>query len=424
MSRLLAFAASGWILFGALFLVGTSGAAAEPEEKAKDPMVGPSPKDPEAGDIGTRLRAHVDFLAGPELKGRDEWADRKKAADYVAKAFEQAGFQPLPGRTSYFVDHGSVGQAGAPSQPEARNVCAWWPEPPKTAKEAGEYVLLTAHYDHLGAKAGKVYPGADDNASGVAVMLEVARTFVGREALVLRIKPLPRAFCLVAFDREEDGLIGSRRFAAEPPVPLEKCALFLTMDQMGRSLADLEPGLLFLMGAEHCAWLDKTVQGAATEEGIRRCILGIDFQPPTGYSDYVAFQEAKIPFLFVSTGACGHYHQPGDTPEKLDYPRMVQHTTWVRDLMGKALAAEEPFVWKDPGEPRLEEIQTVRHLVGLAVPKMEAMGVPQMMRTMVANFLVKLDEILARGKVTADERTFVRNTARTLFQQAVMLQPR
>lgn len=411
------------LVIGALLVGGRSGADAAPEEppapKAKDPATGPNPKDPEAGDVGTRLRAHVDFLAGPELKGRGAWEDRKKAADHVAKGFEQAGFRPLPGRTGYFVDH-----EGTPEQGTVRNVCGWWPEPPKSAKDVGEYVLLSAHYDHLGVRDGKVYPGADDNASGVAVLLEAARTFVAREALVLRIKPLPRALCLVAFDLEERGLVGSRKFAAEPPVPLEKCALFVTMDQMGRSLADLEPGLLFLMGSEHCGWLEKTVQAAATEEGIRRCILGIDFQPPTGWSDYVPFQERKIPFLFVSTGACGHYHQPGDTPEKLDYPRMVQHTTWVRDLVGRALAAEEPFVWKEPGEPRLEEVQTIRHLVGLSVPKMETMGVPDGIKLMVTKFLAYLDEILARGKVTPEERTAVRNQARTLFQMAVALQPR
>jgi hypothetical protein len=403
----------------ALLVVGTTGAVAAPGEKDKDPMGAPNPKDPEAGGIGAALRKHVDFLAGPDLKGRGAWEDRKKAADYVAKGFEQAGFKPLPGRTSYFVDHG-----GTPEQPEIRNVCAWWPEPPKTAKEAGDYVLLSAHYDHLGVRNGNVYPGADDNASGVAVMLEAARTFVGREALVLRIKPLPRALCLVAFDLEEKGLIGSRRFAAEPPVPLEKCTLFLTMDQMGRSLADLEPGLLFLMGSEHCACVERSVLNTTVEQGIRRCILGIDFQPPTGYSDYVAFQEKKVPFLFISTGACGHYHQPGDTPEKLDYPRMVQHTTYVRDLTTLALGAEEPFAWKDPGEPRIQEIQTVRDLVGLAVPKMETMGVPDGIKLMVTNFLKYVEDIIARGKVTPDERTAVRDQGRRLFQMAVALQPR
>jgi Zn-dependent M28 family amino/carboxypeptidase len=272
-----------------------------------------------------------------------------------------------------------------------------------------------------------IYPGADDNASGVAVMLEAARTFTGREALVLRTKPLPRALCLVAFDLEEyqpaaqQGLLGSRRFVAEPPVPLEKCALFLTMDQMGRSLADLEPGLLFLMGSEHAEWLAKDLRERPVADGIRKLILGIDFQPPTGYSDYVAFQEKKIPFLFISTGACGHYHQPGDTPDLLDYPRMSQHVTFVRDLVGTALAQEAQPVWRDPPEPMLDEIVAVRGLVGLAVAKLETMEVPPMMKTMVGNFQTFLDKIIAKGTVTPEERKAVRGTATMLFQQAVRL---
>ena len=378
-----------------------------------------APKDPGGPEVEAALRKHVAYLAGPELHGRGAWEDRKKAAEYVAQGFEKAGFKPLPGQKTYYVDHG-----GTPEQPDVRNVCAWWPEPPKTPKDVGSYVLVTAHYDHLGVRGEKTYPGADDNASGVAVLLEMARTFTGREALTLRTKPLPRALCLVAFDLEEKNLVGSRTFAAEPPVPLEKCELFLTMDQMGRSLADLKPGLLFLMGAEHSAWTERTVQNLTVDSTVTKAVLGIDFQPPTGYSDYVPFQEKKIPFLFVSTGACGHYHQPGDTADRLDYPRMALHTAFVRDLVTMAMAAEEPFAWKDAGEPQIAEIQTVRDIAALAVPKMQEVNAPPMVQTAVANFLKLLDEILGRGKVTADERTTVRKTANTLFQMAAMVAPR
>lgn len=367
------------------------------------------------------LRRHVAHLAGPELKGRGAWEDRRRAADYVAQAFEAAGFRPLPGRTSYFVDHGVGSVEGAPQQPAVRNVCAWWPAPPATAAEAGEYVLLSAHYDHLGVKDGVVYPGADDNASGVAVLLEVARSFTGREALVLRQAPLPRALCLVAFDLEERALVGSRAFVAEPPVALERCALFLTMDQMGRSLADLAPGLLFLMGSEHCAWLDTAVRALDPGQGVERTLLGIDFQPPTGYSDYVPFQERRIPFLFVSTGACAHYHQPGDTPDRLDYPRMALHVETVRELVTQALAVAERPAWRETPAPRLDEIQAVRGLVGRALPRLEELQAPGALRTMVTNFHAYLGQIVERGVVTPAERANVRNTARLLFQQAVRL---
>ncbi len=362
------------------------------------------------------LKQHVAFLAGPDLHGRGAWEDRKKAAEYVAKGFESAGFKPLPGRSTYFVDHG-----GTPEQPEIRNVCAWWPEPPKSAAAVGEYVVLSAHYDHLGVKGDAMHPGADDNASGVAVLIEAAKSFTGREALVLRTKPLPRAFCLVAFDLEEKGLAGSRAFVADPPVPLSKCALFLTMDQMGRSLADVQPGLLFLMGGEHCAWLERTLTKLTVASDVRPAVLGIDFQPPTGESDYVPFQEKKVPFLFVSTGASSDYHRPGDTPDRLDYARMVEHVTYVRDLVTLALASEEPLAWRDEVTPRVAEIQTVLDIVKLSEAKLEDLGAPETIREMVTSFRTSLEGIVAKGSVTEAERKVVRNTARMLFVQAVSL---
>ncbi len=397
---------AGLLLAGALALGGRVALKAEQPWPEKFPIA----------PVLDSLKEHVRRLAGPELKGRGAWEDRVKASIYLSTYLEWLGFQPLPGRDSYVVDFG-----GTPEQPEGRNVCAWWPAPPEAGEPIPEYVLLTAHYDHLGVKDGVVYPGADDNASGVAVMLEVARTLVEQEKRVLRTKALPRALCLVAFDLEEKGLIGSRRFVAEPPVPLEKCALFLTMDQMGRSIADLAPGTLFLMGSEHCAWLDTHLQGAKTAEGISKALLGIDFQPPTGYSDYVPFQEKEIPFLFISTGACGHYHQPEDTPERLDYTRMESHVAFVRGLTLAALDVTERPAWRAGAEPRLEEVQIVRNLVGAAVPKLAEMNAPGGIQFAVTNFVAHLDKLLAKGSVTAAERTTVRNTARMLFTQAVAL---
>jgi hypothetical protein len=392
---------SAWVLGAALG--GGSGLADERPEARKISM-------PDA------LRRHVDELAGPALRGRGSPEDRAKAAAYVAERLTEMGLKPLPGQASLLVKH-----AAKDAEPELTNVCGWWPAPPAEAKDVGEYVLLTAHYDHLGEKDGAIYPGADDNASGVAVMLEAVRAFVDHERRVLRVRPAPRSLCVVAFDLEERQLKGSRRFVAEPPVPLEKCALFLTMDQMGRSLADLAPGTLFLMGAEHCAWLDEHLGKAPVHESIQKARLGIDFQPPTGYSDYVPFQERQIPFLFLSTGACGHYHQPQDTPERLDYERMGHHVAFVKDLVSVALSVPERPVWRAGAEPRLEEVAVVRKLVGAAVPRMQELGLQGPIPLAVSNFQTYLDGILSRGAVTPTERTVVRNTARQLFVQAVSL---
>ena len=89
---------------------------------------------------------------------------------------------------------------------------------------------MSAHYDHLGVRGGVLYPGADDNASGVAMMLEVARS------LTAAPDPPRRSLMFIGFDLEEVGLFGSRYFVAHPPVPLEQVVLFITADMIGRAL--------------------------------------------------------------------------------------------------------------------------------------------------------------------------------------------
>ncbi|MFM8979768.1 MAG: M28 family metallopeptidase [Planctomycetia bacterium] len=381
------------------------------------------------GEAG--LRRHVERLCAPEMAGRGGWEQRERAAAYVAGELAALGLQPLPGQASMAVDFGSAGaQQGEPPAPRAarpprgRNVCAWWPAPPPAGEPLPEYVLLSAHYDHLGVRDGVTYPGADDNASGVAVMLEVVRALVEREQRVARSAPLPRALCVVAFDLEEQRLEGSRAFVAQPPVPLERCALFLTLDQMGRSLADLVPGTLFLMGSEHCAWLDGWLAGAEVPEGASLARLGIDFQPPTGYSDYLPFQEREVPFLFVTTGACAHYHRPEDTPERLDWASMARHATFVRGLVTAALEVSERPAWRAGAEPRLEEVAVVRRIAGAAGPRLDELKVEGPVRFALAGFVKYLDGLLAKGSVTAAERANVSATARMLFTQAVALRGR
>ena len=110
-------------------------------------------------------------------------------------------------------------------------------------------MIVAAHFDHLGVRGGVLYPGADDNASGVAMMLEVARSIVRAPV------PPKRSMMFIGFDLEEIGLFGSRYFVAHPPVPLEKVALFVTADMIGRSLAGVCDSHVFVLGTEKCAGL-------------------------------------------------------------------------------------------------------------------------------------------------------------------------
>ena len=112
-----------------------------------------------------------------------------------------------------------------------------------------QWIILAAHFDHLGIRGGKLYPGADDNASGVAMMLEAARC-------VTRAPALPkRSIMFIGFDLEEAGLFGSRYFVAHSPVPLERVVLFVTADMIGRALAGVCEDHVFVIGTEHAPGL-------------------------------------------------------------------------------------------------------------------------------------------------------------------------
>ena len=377
-----------------------------------------APPEAEREILVTRLMEHVRWMAAPERKGRGAWPEREATADYIAAAFAEAGLQPLPGRTSMFQDKAGL------KEPALRNVVAWLPP----AKDGlAEYVILSSHHDHLGqkvveAKDGETvvrttttYHGADDNASGVAALLEIARVLGARH----RKEPAAfrRGLVFVAFDLEEQGCLGSRHFVKEPPLKLAHCAAFVTMDMLGRSVADLAPGHVFAMGAESSAAIEAVLRAAGEPKGGKTVKVGIDFQP--GYSDYVPFKDAKMPYLFVTSGACEDYHQPGDLPKRIEAAHLRARAIWCRDLTMRLVNAETRPTWREGIEPSVGELKDVRGLIATIEGGLKKVpGLPPMVVQMVGNYGAYLDKLLADGQVTAEERTNARNGALNLFRMA------
>lgn len=372
----------------------------------------------EPGIDADRLQAHVRWLAAPERKGRGAWPDRKASADYIAKAFADAGLVPLPGRNDMFQDKAGL------KEPALRNVVGWLPG---VKGAEGEYVILSSHYDHLGQQVTVIedgeketrvtmtFPGADDNATGVAALLEIARVMAAEH------KAAPQTFTrgvvFVAFDLEERNLVGSRHYVAEPPIPLANCAAFLTMDMLGRSVADMVPGGLFVMGSENSAVIEQSVRAQGEPHGGKTTRVGIDFQP--GYSDYVPFQGARIPYLFVTSGACEDYHQTTDTPARIAWAHLHARAAWCHGVTIRLVRAETRPAWRDGVPPSVEEIADVRALIatietGLA----KEPNLPPMIQAGVGNYGAYLDKILADDQVTPQERTNARNGALNLFRMA------
>jgi Zn-dependent M28 family amino/carboxypeptidase len=261
-----------------------------------------------------------------------------------------------------------------------------------------EWVILSAHYDHLGVRNGVLYPGADDNASGVAMMLEVARS------LVEAPQKSRRSLMLVSFDLEENGLFGSRYFVDHPPIPLDKVKLFITADLIGRSLGGVCGSFVFVMGTERAPEIRPWIDQAAAGRPITLGILGSDILL-IDRSDYGPFRASKIPYLFFSTGENPRYHSPDDTPDTLDYPKLEAISRTIARVVRAVADAESLPAWhKTPDNP-LSEAVAIREVMKTLLDHRETLKIDPLLASLMGRTVAQLDAIIARGAMTSSERT-------------------
>lgn len=182
--------------------------------------------------------------------------------------------------------------------------------PGKAASKRDEHIVLGAHFDHLGlgerhslGEEGSVHPGADDNASGTAMVLELARR--------LKANPPQRSVTILHFSGEEEGLLGSAKWVGQPTIPLASIKAMLNFDMVGR-MQSVDP-MLYLGG------LGMPPSGMAAAKALlpKGMNLGQDLGPALGASDHVSFAMAKIPTFFFFTGLHSDYHRPSDTSDKI-----------------------------------------------------------------------------------------------------------
>lgn len=207
-----------------------------------------------------------------------------------------------------------------------------------------EYVIIGAHYDHLGMggpgsgsrrpDTSAVHNGADDNASGTAAVMEVI------ERIAASRSDIKRSVVVALFSAEEMGLLGAKEFTRNPPVDLTKVRLMCNLDMVGRmdSARSLSIG-----GVGTAAGLQELVQGVADRHGLRPAMSPEGFGP----SDHAAFYAKDIPVLFFFTGVHDDYHTPDDDADRLNYEgqKLVSDLVFdiVRDVAnrGEALAFQE-----------------------------------------------------------------------------------
>ncbi|WP_169976596.1 M28 family peptidase [Tautonia rosea] len=334
-----------------------------------------------------RLRNDVFHLASPELEGRRGEGGRA-AGDFIIERLQELGLEPAFG-DRYDQEFTSGGLNG-------RNIAAriQGTDPDRDAN----WLILSAHYDHLGIRGGQFYPGADDNASAVAMVLEVARCIVEGPD-----RP-SRGILFVFFDLEEEGLLGSQHFVREPPVPLEQIGLFLTADMLGRSFAGICENTLFVMGTEHSPELRPWITDAAAGLPLDLGIVGADLLV-IDRSDYGPFRWKQIPFLFFSTGENPVYHTPDDVPETIDYTKLTAATTLIERFVRQAGSAEVLPAWDSERRPWIEEAEAIGLVLGQLLEHQEQLRIPGPQRVMMQGMVGRIAGWVEEGTITTSQRT-------------------
>jgi len=201
------------------------------------------------------------------------------------------------------------------------DVAAYWPG------ETDEYVVIGAHYDHLGlgdehslapSQMGTIHPGADDNASGTAGVIELAR-WASHES------KQKRGILFLNFAGEELGLLGSEWYVNHPVLPLEKATAMINMDMIGR----IREGKIYLSGSGTGSTFPKLLEEMKPPIG-----LSVDMAEKAGYgsSDHTSFTTKGVPVLFFFSGLHADYHKPSDTADKIDAPAAAKLLDYIADL--------------------------------------------------------------------------------------------
>jgi Zn-dependent M28 family amino/carboxypeptidase len=268
------------------------------------------------------LRRHVDILASDSLQGREVGTPGGwMAGDYVATCFAQFGLT-APYNGSYFQPLDSL--------PGARNVVGVL-----EGADTAAAIVIGAHYDHHGMYYYSVYNGADDNASGVAAMLEIAEALA---ALRRSGYPPQRRIIFIAFDAKERSMAGSAWYAAHPLTPLARTAACINMDMLGRT--DAPPGAdtnyVLAVGADRHRSPLRQITSAAN--AARRLHLDIDY---TFYgsdtfhdlfyhiSDQYNFGRRGVPVIYFTSGMHDDLWKSTDDPHKLSFPVLQRRTQLI-----------------------------------------------------------------------------------------------
>lgn len=295
--------------------------------------VTPTPPLPLAANV---LADHLGTLAHDSMQGRRAGSVHEQmAADYLRDEFIEYGLEP--GGSTYFqtftIPIAVDGQVGL----ESRNVLGVVPGQGQLAEQ---WVVLGAHYDHVGVNGnGTVFNGADDNASGTSLLLELARYFDEYVEGGMAGARARRSVMFQAYGAEEVGLIGSTYFCGHPTVPMNDVTAMINLDMVGRMV----DGRLYLIGTSSSdGWPLVFLQANSAEFELILTDESLD------RSDQYCFYGNHKPVMFIHTGLHPQYHTAADDVELIDTEAMVGIGEFTVNVLLDLVHRAEPLEY-DPG---------------------------------------------------------------------------
>ena len=280
---------------------------------------------PEPEFSARRMQADIAGLADVSMEGRGLGTPMlDRAADYIAAQMQAAGLQPGAAEGAAWQQEWRQQVPELGKDIALRNVIGILPG--NDPALSGESLVIGAHYDHLGhgeygtaaTDKGRIHPGADDNASGVAVLLELARVLAG--------KPQPRSIVFVAFTGEEAGRLGSKHFIEKSlRYPVEGMIAMVNLDSVGR----LGERPVLMLGAGTAREWPHILRGAGYVTGVGVKPVADDI----GSGDQTSFIAAGVPAVQLFGGVHADFHRPGDTPEKIDAAGLVKTAQVLKEIV-------------------------------------------------------------------------------------------
>jgi len=305
-----------------------------------------------------RMMETIRFLSDDELKGRGLGTEElDRTAQFIAQKFQEAGLKPTGDEGSFFQTWEDHDNKVHPVR--MMNVIGVIPG--KNPEWSDQSIVIGAHYDHLGivsrnaggGRAGDIYYGADDNASGVSIFIELA------QVLGKNLNP-DRSVIFAAFTGEEQDKKGSKYYITGQKIyPVKKCVGMLNLDTVGR----LGNNKLLVLGAGSAKEWVHIFRGAGYVAGVEIETVSEELDS----SDQKSFQEAGIPAVQLFTGPHTNYHKPTDTAEKIDSEGLVKVASVAKEVIEYLAKREQPMTVTIQGKEKPESVPKKERKVSLGI---------------------------------------------------------